>query len=158
MTEKELGKALLHLDMLPTPAAPDPRQLTQKILERDRKRIRLLAGLATLFWILTAAGIVCLCPFYVMIVAPRLRAYQAGRAQLANDWNDWAMVGDWAAYWILACIITLLLAAICTVLLILLSRRATLRQINASLVEISAQLKQLRQLPPKEPRVPTGTA
>jgi hypothetical protein len=155
MTEKELGKALLNLDLVPAPAAPDPRQLTQKILERDRKRIRLLAGLATLFWVLTTVGIVCLCPFYVMIVAPRLRAYQAGRAQLEKDWNDWAMVGDWAVYWILACIISLLLAAICTVLLILLSRRATLRQINASLVEISEQLKQLRKLPPTEPRVPT---
>jgi len=158
MTEKELGRALLTLDMAPSPAASDPRQLTRQILERDRRRIRLLAGLATLFWILTAAGIVCLCPFYVLIVAPRLRAYEAGRAQLANDWNDWAMVGDWAAYWILACIISLLLAAICTVLLILLSRRATLRQINANLVEISEQLKQMRQLPPIEPEVPTGTA
>ena len=158
MTEKELGRALLNLDVAPPPAAPDPRQLTRQILARDRRRIRLLAGLATLFWVLTAAGIVCLCPFYVMIVAPRLRAYQAGRAQLENDWNDWALVGDWAAYWMLACILSLLLAAICTVLLILLSRRATLRQINASLVEISEQLKQLRPLPPSEPRVPTGSA
>jgi hypothetical protein len=138
MTEKELGRALLNLDRT---AAPDSRPLTQKILERDRRRIRLLAGLATLFWLLTAAGVVGLCPFYMMIVAPRLRAYQAGRAQLANDWDDWALVGDWAAYWILTCILSLLLAALCTVLLVLLSRRATLRQINASLLEISAQLK-----------------
>ena len=157
MTEKELGRALLNLDMAP-PAAPDPRQSTRKILERDRRRIRLLAGLATLFWILATAGIVCLCSFYVTMVAPRLRAYKAGRAQLQNDWNDWAMAGDWAAHWILLCIISLLLAAVCTVLLILLSRRATLRQINASLVEISEQLKQLRQVPTGEPRGPTGTA
>src|SRR5512145_3303483 len=109
MTEHELGKALLDLEREPSPAVPDARQLTRTILERDRRRIRLLAVLATLFWILTAAGVVCLCPFYVMIVAPRLRAYQAGRAQLANDWNDWAMVGDWVAYWILACILSLLL-------------------------------------------------
>src|SRR5262249_37614301 len=158
MTEKELGRALLNLDMAPSPAAPDPRQLTRQILERDRRRIRLLTGLATFFWVLTTVGIVCLCPFYVLVVAPRLRAYQAGRAQLANDWNDWAMVGDWAAYWILACIICLLLAAVCTVLLILLSRRATLRQINASLVEISEQLKHLRQVPPSESRGLTGNA
>jgi hypothetical protein len=158
MTEKELGRALLNLDVAPPPAAPDPRQLTRQILARDRRRIRLLAGLATLFWVLTAAGVVCLCPFYVVIVAPRLRAYQAGRAQLANDWNDWAMVGDWAAYWLLGCIVSLLLAAICTVLLVLFSRRATLRQINASLVEISEQLKQLRQPPPSEPRAPTAPA
>ena len=36
------------------------------------------------------------------------------------------------------------LAAIFTVLLIFSSRRATLRQVNASLIEIAAQLKQLR--------------
>src|SRR5262249_5201630 len=158
MTEKELGRALLNLDLTPAPAAPDPQQLTRKILDRDQRRIRLLAGLATLFWILTAVGIVCLCPFYVIVVAPRLRAYQAGRAQLANDWNDWATVGDWAAYWILACILSLLLAAVCTVLLILLSRRATLRQINASLAGISEQLKHLRQVPPSESRGLTGNA
>jgi hypothetical protein len=127
MSEKELGKALLNLAVAPTPTVPDPRQLTQKILDRDRKRIRLLVGLAALFWILTTAGIVYLCVFYAMLVAPRLRAYQAGHAQLENDWNDWAMAGDWAAYWILGCIIALLLAATCTVLLILFSRRATLR-------------------------------
>ncbi len=158
MTENELGKALLNLDMAPPPTAPDPRQLTRNILERDRRRVRLLAGLATLFWVLTAAGIVSLCPFYVMMVAPRLRAYEAGRAQLANDWEAWATVGDWAAYWILACIISLLLAAVCTVLLVLLSRRATLRQINASLAEISEQLKQLGQLPPNQTRGATGNA
>lgn len=158
MTEKELGKALLNLDVAPAPLGADPRQLTRQILEHDRNRVRLLAGLATFFWILTTVGVVCLCPFYVIVVAPRLRAYHAGRAQLENDWNDWVIAGDLAAYWILACIISLLLAAICTVLLILVSRRATLRQINASLAEISEQLKQLRPLPSSEPRVPTGTA
>src|SRR6516165_2994041 len=158
MTDKELGKALLNLDLDPASAVSDPQQLTRKVLQSDQRRVRLLAGLATLFWVLTAAGIVCLCPFYIIVVAPRLRAYQAGRAQLANDWNDWALVGDWAAYWILACITSLLLAALCTVLLILLSRRATLRQINASLAEISEQLKRLGQLPPSEPRGPTETA
>ena len=158
MTEKELGKALLNLDAAAAPAALDPRQLTQKILERDRRRIRLLAGLAMLFWMLATAGLVWLICLYLLYVDPRLRAYGAGRAQLANDWNDWAMVGDLAAKSILACIIALLLAAVCTVLLILLSRRATLRQINASLVEISEQLKLLRPIPPREPRGPPETA
>ena len=79
MTEKELGKALLNLDLDPASAVPDPQQLTRKILQSDQRRVRLLARLATLFWVLTAAGIVCLCPFYVIVVAPRLRAYQAGK-------------------------------------------------------------------------------
>src|SRR5215472_13105480 len=80
MTERELGRALLHLDVAP-PAVPDARQVTRQVLQRDRRRIRLLATLATLFWTLTAVGIVCICPFYVLVVAPRLRSYQAGRAQ-----------------------------------------------------------------------------
>jgi hypothetical protein len=156
MTEKELGRALLDLDAGTSP--PDPRLLTRRILDRDRRRIRLLAGLATLFWTFTALGVVCLCPFYVMIVAPRLRAYQIGSAQLANDWDDWAMVGEWAAYWGLACVLALLLAAVCTVLLVLASRRATLRQINASLLTLSEQLKQLQHAPPAPPRGAPGTA
>ena len=130
MSETELGRALLNPDMAQSPAAPDSWQLTQKIQGHDGRRVRLLAGLTMLFWVLTATGIMCLCPFYVIVVAPRLRAYQAGRAQLANDWNDWAMVGDWAVVWVLGCILSLLLAAIGTVLLILLTRRTILRQIS----------------------------
>jgi len=157
MTEKELGRALLNLGMAPPSTTPSPQVLTRRILDRDRRRIRWLTGLATLFWVLTAGAIICLWPFYVMVVAPRLRAYQAGRAQLADDWSDWARVGDWAAFYALVCIACLLLAALCTLLLILVSRRATLRQINANLVEISEQLKLLRHLPPREPLSPTET-
>ena len=41
----------------------------------------------------------------------------------------------------------LAMAALATILLVLATRRATLRQINASLLEISQQLKELRQTP-----------
>ena len=150
MTESELGKALVHRD-----GSPAARPLTEQVLARDRRRVRLLAGLATLFWVLTAAGVVAFCPFYLRNVAPRLRAYHAGRAQLQNDWEAWATVGEWAAYLTLACVVCLLLAAVCTVWLVLVSRRATLRQINAGLAEISAQLKQWRPAPAGGP---AGTA
>ena len=148
MTERDLGKALLNLDAAP-PAGPAPRPMTEKVLARDRRRIRLLAGLAALFWVLTTAGVVAFCPFYVLQVAPRLRAYHEGRKQLQDDWDAWAMVGEWAAYLSLACVVSLLLAAVCTLLLVLFSRRATLRQINARLAEISEQLRQLRDAPPR---------
>src|SRR4051812_4773750 len=106
MTEKELGKALLNLDM--APPAPDARQLSRKIVERDRWRVRLLAGLATLFWVIAAGGVVSLVTLYRVFLAPRLRAYAAGRAQLENDWGDWALVGEWAAWSIVACVLALL--------------------------------------------------
>jgi hypothetical protein len=154
MNEKELGRALLNLDLAP-PAAPDPRQLTRRILERDRRRIRLLAALVTILWLLVAAGVVVLISIYLLQVPPRLRAYAAGRAHLQNDWEAWVILGDWVAKGILGCIIALLLAAVFTVLLILISRQATLRQINASLIEISEQLKLLRQGQPSDQRGPT---
>src|SRR5437667_187014 len=50
MTEKELGKALLNLD-----AATDPRVLTARILERDRRRVRLWTGVTVGTWLLAAA-------------------------------------------------------------------------------------------------------
>ena len=86
-------------------------------------------------------GIIWLASLYFFTVEPRLQAYAAGRVQLQNDWQDWARAGDLAARSLLACLVALLLAAIFTIALIVLSRRATLRQINASLMEISQQLR-----------------
>jgi hypothetical protein len=152
MTEKELGQALLKLDI--APAAPDPRQLTRKILARDRRRVRLLTGLAALFWVLAVAGLALLIWQYFKSLAPRLGAYVDGRRDFQQDASVWLVIGTAGAGIILASIIALLLAAICTVLLISASRRATLRQINANLLEISDQLKRLQPPSPGQPPAP----
>lgn len=140
MTDRELGRALLTLDTAPAPAA-EAAAVTRRVLARDRRRVRTLAGLAGFFWVLSAAGIVAWYPFYVMYIAPRLRSYHAGRAKLAQDWDAWAAIGEWAAGWMSACVLSMLFAAGFTVWLVLHSRRATLRQINASLAAISEQLR-----------------
>ncbi|MCI0455931.1 MAG: hypothetical protein L0Z62_02990 [Gemmataceae bacterium] len=144
MTEKELGKALLDLDMTAPAAAPDPRQLTRNILGRDRRRVRLLTCLSLFFWLLAVAAVGLLVWFYFMYLAPRLNAYVAGRADFERDAAIWLDVGNMSVLVILGCVVALFLAALCTVRLILVSRRATLRQINANLAEISEQLKLLR--------------
>jgi p-aminobenzoyl-glutamate transporter AbgT len=144
MTEREFGKALLSLDTTPKPSEVDPRQLARNIVQRDRRRIRLLAGIAATFWIAATGGVVWLATMYFVLVEPRLNAYAAGRAQLETDWQDWAKAGDMAARSLLVCLVALLLAAISTVVLILLSRHATLRQINASLSELSELMKRER--------------
>lgn len=141
MTEKEFGKALLSLDTTPKPSDIDPRQMARNIVQRDRRRIRVLAALSTAFWIAATGGVVWLATMYFVMVEPRLNAYAAGRAQLETDWQDWARAGDIAARSFLVCLAALLLAAISTVVLILLSRHATLRQINASLSELTELLK-----------------
>ena len=141
MNDKELGKALLSLDTTPKPSDLDPRSLARNIVEHDRQRIRVLAVVTTLFWIAATAGIVWLSIMYVMMVEPRLMAYAAGKAQIESDWKDWAVAGDIAAKGLLVCLATMLLAAISTVTLIMYSRHATLRQINASLSELSERLR-----------------
>src|SRR5262249_50448883 len=103
MTERELGKALVDLDR--APPARNPRELTEKILKRDRLTLRLLTGIAILFWTAATVGLVWLVSNYLLIVSPRLRAYAAGRAQLQNDWNDWAYAVDIAAGSALACLV-----------------------------------------------------
>jgi p-aminobenzoyl-glutamate transporter AbgT len=144
MTEKEFGKALLTLDTTPNPSEIDPRQMARNIVQRDRRRIRLLAAVSAAFWIAATGGVVWLAIMYFVTVEPRLDAYAAGRAQLETDWQDWARAGDIAARSLLLCLAALLLAAISTVVLILLSRHATLRQINASLSELSELMKRDR--------------
>ncbi len=158
MTEKELGKALLTLDVTAAAAAPDPRQLTRNILERDRRRVRLLTRLSIFFWVLVVAAVALLVWFYFTQLAPRLGAYVAGRRDFEQDAAVWLEVGNATVTVILGCVVALLLAAVCTVLLILASRRATLRQINANLAEISEQLKLLRQQSSPEPPGVIGSA
>jgi hypothetical protein len=140
MNDRELGKAMLTLDTTPKPSDLDPRSLARNIVARDRRRIRILAALSAVFWIAATAGIVWLAMMYFFMVEPRLMAYATGKAQLETDWKDWAFAGDVAARSLLACLFAMLLAAISTVCLILLSRHATLRQINASLSELTDRL------------------
>jgi hypothetical protein len=140
MNDKQLGRALLTLDTTPKPSDIDPRQIARNVIYRDQRRIRLLAGVSAFFWISATAGIVWLAAMYFFMVEPRLQAYAEGRAQVEADWKDWARAGDIAARSLLVCLIALLLAALSTVVLILLSRHATLRQINASLSELTERV------------------
>ena len=141
MNDKELGKALLTLDTTPKLSELDPRRLARNIVQRDRRRLRILAGIATFFWVVATVGIISLAVYYVMLIEPRLNAYALGSAKLESDWRDWALAVNIAGKGVILCIVSLFLAAISTVLLILYSRHATLRQINASLCELSERLK-----------------
>jgi hypothetical protein len=144
MSEKQIGKALLNFESSSGSVARDPSEIARQVMKRDRLRIRLLAGTCTFFWVLTVGGVIWLIVFYFAYVVPRLDAYAAGRLQLENDWKDWIRAFNAGAEIILTCMVSFLLAALGTVLLVLTSRRATLSQINADLVDISEQLRQLR--------------
>ena len=153
MSDKELSRALLELDARTLAGAGDPRAATMKILDGDRRRVwwwsaialtLWIAALLMVAWMMVAMGL--LMPFEAHLRDP---AHVATRVEMTPNQLELAefkahvmsrmiMVGVTMSVGILA------LAAGATVFLVLASRRATLRQINASLLEISEQLKALR--------------
>jgi hypothetical protein len=157
MTQKDLGKALLKLGVTELSGLPDAREQTWRILERDRRRVRLLTGMTIGAWLLSTLLI------FTVLVAfgflfPRVaklrmdveqgKVTQDQGEQLRNSHDLGLMKGTLV---IALSVAALTFAAICTVMLNLTTRRATLRQINASLLEISAQLKELRSPPSRSP-------
>ena len=150
MSEKELGKALLNLDALALAGVPDARQQTWQVLERDRRRVRRLTGLTVAVWVLAmllALGVLVaygfLFPQYALLVhgVEQGKLTQAQGQEMLRTY----LTGLQKNLLIQALsVAALALAAICTVRLVFASRRATLRQLNASLIEIAEQLKKLR--------------
>ena len=150
MTQNDLGKALLKLGVTELAGLPDIREQTWAILERDRRRVRRLTGMTIGAWLLATVLI-----FSVLVafgfLFPKVaklqmeiaqgKVSQAEREQLRNAHDVGLMKGTLL---IAFSVVTLTFAALSTVLLNLATRRATLRQINASLLEISEQLKELR--------------
>jgi hypothetical protein len=139
MNERELGQALLNYGAHEPATAPppDPRILTQKILKRDRQQVYGWASLTLLVWGLTVG-----CMGYLLyLLYDELTGF--GRDMPTSYWTTLAereflpLVG--------LSLGGLLLATVSTVLLVFATRRATLRQVNANLMEISQQLKELQQ-------------
>jgi hypothetical protein len=159
MNEKELGDALLRF----TPAGPtlgnpgDPAFLLGRVLDRDRRRVRMLTGATILLWIVAAAGIPLFFVLYVTFIQPKAvdvlqeiithrRGYPV--PELANTANQVLFITlKLGIVLVTGSVFTLLLAACATVMLVFAARRATLRQVNANLAEISEQLR--RAQPPR---------
>ena len=157
MTQKDLGKALLRLGVTELAGLPDVREQTWTILERDRRRVRRLTSMTIGAWLLATVLI------FTVLVAfgflfPRVAKFrldveqgkvtQDQREHLRNEHDLGLMKGTLLIAFSVA---ALTFAALCTVLLNLTTRRATLRQINASLLEISDQLKELRSSAARHP-------
>jgi hypothetical protein len=152
MTEKELGRALLNADGGGLTTTPDPRLLTGAILERDRRRVRLLAFAAIALWLVPAALLAYVLTTFARDFIPKQKQLQRRAAEGQLTGEDRRLLETLQLDWTAAAakvgaisVVAIALAAVTTVMLISASRRATLRQINASLVMISDQLKQLRE-------------
>src|SRR5262245_41503538 len=62
MNENDIGAGLARLEARPNEG--DDRRLAREILQRGRRRVWLLSGLAILFWAISAAGV-----FFVVYAA-----------------------------------------------------------------------------------------
>jgi hypothetical protein len=150
MSEKDLGRALLKLDATGLSGIPDDKQKTLLILDRDRRRVRFLTGLTLGVWLLSTALIWLVLVWFGLLfpaIAKVRKEIDRGTITAADRdrINDILLLAFQKGTLVIAFSVAVLgLAALCSVLLNLASRRATLRQINASLIEISAQLKGLQ--------------
>lgn len=166
--KKTLGNVLLAIDGWTPSLSVEGREVAKEALRRDRRRVRILMGLTIGLFLLTVLGI-CFCVgVYYLRVVPGVHRFEQElsvlqqqfakqypqpsepdllqttacvaavsgkmlfRLQLANVWA------------ISALFVVMVASAFCTVLLIMASRRATLRQIQVSLLVLSEQLDALQ--------------
>jgi hypothetical protein len=161
MIEKDKRVEQVDLGIAPPNGARDAKQLAAWIVQRDQRRVFWLTVLTGLLWTLTGAFVIMMAYSYQYWITPKLRAYgqvqqdgpsitpkPGGDAQVQQDGPTAATlmvaVGDLGARLVMVCVIGQMFAVVSTIALILAARRATQSQINASLAEISAQLKMLR--------------
>jgi hypothetical protein len=158
MSEKDLGKALLELDAGSLSETSDLHREVERLERHNKRWVRLLTGLTILFSLLAAFGVFMLFwMFYYKLEPIMQKVYSDLEAPKSITEYDAVAVGlGWMfrCWWVsLACVagalVGLVLAGITTVWLILASRQATIRHVNACLIEISEQLKRL-QLPPPD--------
>ena len=155
MSEKELGKALLDLDSRKLAGVADPREETWKILERDRRRVWWLTAASVGLWsvaILMVLGMMVAFALIFPLQAKLRDEAQQARVGLTPETAVDAQFKAQMAFQMGVVGVTVsvgltCLAVLASLLLNIANRRATLRQINASLLEISQQLKELKGAP-----------
>jgi hypothetical protein len=155
MSETDLAKALLSVDALSLAAEPDVRIQTWAILERDRRRVRRLTAVTVATWLLGFGLLAVVVVGYGLWLPRQAQIRQqiqegklkpAEREDMQFEAQKMTAVLSVGIGWAL---MLLGWAMLFTVLLLFASRRATLRQVNASLLEVSRQVKELRAaLPP----------
>jgi hypothetical protein len=154
MNEKELGKALLQLEADKVAAEPNAAQLTQPILNRDKRRVRLLTGLTIATWVVAGLLILCVLLSFIFIIIPQIKTLtqntEAGNLtseQTLSILRMHTLMFLKSSILIALSVLIMSAAALFTVLLLFVSRQATLRQVTANLAEVSQELKNLRSSP-----------
>ncbi len=146
MSDKDLSDALLKLDLGPAGGQTIPTaQQIDAIVARDRRRVKWLTRVTVGLWILAALGALFVFVFGGLVFPMVAKALtQAGEGSMENPDTPFLMLAKFTAMSIVfgsLSFFTLVAAGLATVVLMFRSRGATLRQINANLLQISEQLK-----------------
>jgi hypothetical protein len=153
MSDKTVGEAILNLNLTP-PAVPTAMDI-ERIIESDRRRIRWHTRITVGLWIVALVGALSIFVgggFVFPMIAKMLKQADEGSIDEAN--TPFLMLAKLTAMCIAfgsLSFAVLVAAGLATVLLVFRSRRATLRQINANLLQISEQLKRMSGAPPAKP-------
>ena len=137
MTESELAKALLELDTAEFENVTTTAELTRRVLQRDKRRVRITAWVTAICWI----GALCAHYWSTLSLVFKHAEVLKGTAENVDP-----LVADLVrvVFVAQASIEGVIFALLCTLLLLVFSRRATLRQVNANLMEISTQLRNMK--------------
>jgi len=148
-----LADSLLELDCRKATSTADGRALAGRVLRRDRLRVRLLTGATIVFFLLAVIGIYWNFHLANTQIMPKFWKYseealkhkptgvELTTAYFVQELYMSQMTSIWIAS---AAVAALLVAAVCTVLLVMATRRATLRQIQVSLLVLSEQFDTLQ--------------
>ena len=163
MSEKELGQALLELDSQRLAGVGDMREQTWKILERDRNRVWWWTAATFSLWSAAILMVLLMMVAYGLVFPLQAKLQQdeqLDRIGLTTpEQRKEAQFNAQIAFQMVTLGVTVSVGLTCfailsSIMLNRASRRATLRQINASLLEISQQIKELRQAAAPPPRTP----
>lgn len=165
MLDKNVGDALLRLDL--SPSGDPPSDQVERIIDSDRRRVTRWTRIAIALWVLAALGAFFIFvmgglafPVIAKLLMEEKQAVAVGKepsaqAKIAKDASEnegpldnpntpLTVLAKFVAMCMVfgtASFMLLVLAGLATVLLLVRSRSATLRQINANLLQISEQLK-----------------
>jgi hypothetical protein len=168
MLDETVGDALLKLDL--SPQTDPPSTQVERIIDADQRRVKRWTRIAIALWILAALGAFLIFvmggltfPLIAKMIMEENEAraaaenVPAGAADHRNDakslhgtleepgtpFQVLAKLTAMVMVFGTASFMLLVLAGLATVLLLLRSRTATFRQINANLLQISEQLKRV---------------
>lgn len=159
---QKLAAALIKIQELEQGKLPPPKERAEFVINREHRRVRRLALGATFHWLLGVALLLYLIYAFFTVLRPRefwwMKTYYGvdhlGRVPDLEprilDAYFYAMLVSRGLLFAVIAALVLALAALGTVRLVFVTRRATVKQIQLGLAEVSEQLKELRdRLPPK---------